>query len=287
MKPGSPARCFRWFALRSHFKGKSRIEAMLEPLIPLPPIVDFPDGFAMEIDAASSPERWVYFRDMEPDISRFIRSFLRPGMVFADCGANLGFYSLLASRRVYPEGGVDAFEPTPSTFERLRRNVALNHAGNVVTHACALGARRATARVFRVEPRSHAMNALLPGDGVGEVVGECEVRPLDELILDGEMDPPDLMKIDVEGFELEVLRGAEALLRGPRPPTIIIELSRATTRRLGYEPEEILTFLRALRPWRVEWPFLGRTRVVGPGDSLPHYAALGSDHGANYIARPA
>lgn len=94
------------------------------------------------------------------------------------------------------------------------------------------------------------------------------------------------MKVDVEGFELPLLQGAERLLR-ERAPTLVIELSRGTTARFGYRPEDIVDYLVGLRAWQMDWLRLGRAYPVSPGDRLPHYAVLGQEHGANYVFRPA
>lgn len=283
--PGPTARLFRWLSLQRHFRGKSRLEALLEPFVPLPAdAIDFPEGFAMQLSPASPTERALYFRDAEPETCAFIRDFLRPGMRFADCGANLGFYTLLASRRVGATGHVDAFEPTAATFARLVRHIELNRCGNVNAFPLALGAATGTARIYRMDEENHGMNSLA-GDTSAEI-GLCEVRAFDELLASGAVQPPDLMKIDVEGSELGLLRGAEGLLRHTDCPTLVIELSRATMRRFGYRPEDLVDWLLSIRPFSIEWPRLGRLRPVDPGQPLPHYSALGADHGANYVFRP-
>lgn len=131
------------------------------------------------------------------------------------------------------------------------------------------------------------MNSLAPAEGCRTVLGMCEVRALDELIAAGEMDAtPDLVKIDVEGSELDLLRGAERLLREGPAPTLILELSRAKTRRFDYRPEDLLAYLLSVRSYRIKWWFLGRAHVVDVSRPLPHYAALGPDHGANYVFHP-
>jgi hypothetical protein len=155
MTPGAAARLFRWFSLRPHFRGKSRLEALLEPLVRWPASgtpVEFPDGFRMELRAESAYERSFYFRNAEPETYAFIRDFLRPKMVFTDCGANLGVYTLLASVRVGSGGHVAAFEPVPATFARLTHHLRLSGCANVSAHPIALGARTGVARVYQPPP---------------------------------------------------------------------------------------------------------------------------------------
>jgi FkbM family methyltransferase len=272
-----------------YFRGKHRIEGLIEPFARLPPqrrLTTFPDGMVMAIDPASSFERGFYFRSGEPDTYAFLRASLAPGNVFFDCGANVGFFSLVAARLVGPRGRVCAFEPTPATFARLLRNIEVNRSDNVTAFRVALGDSPGTARVIQFSADNHGMNTIAPGVTGGEDVGGCPVRTLDYLIAAGDAPAPHLMKVDVEGSELALLKGAARLLAGPRSPTLIVELSRYTTRRFGYEPEAVVEYLLTLRNYRVEWPFLGRTHVVERGAVLPHYALLGGDHGANYVFRP-
>lgn len=289
MKPGFLARCFRSFSILPHFKGKSWIEYFLEPHVPLPPQsegIDFPCGMKMEIDPRSGLERGFYYHNHEGDTFDLIHRTLQSGMVFADCGANIGFYTLVASRLVGNMGHVYAFEPTSLTFERLSRHILINDCSNVTAFRLALGERPETAHVFQFSSDNHGMNIVASGNEEGQNVGECEISSMDALISRGAMRKPDLMKIDVEGSEFGLLRGAELLLLGEPTPTLIIELSRYTMRRFGYEPEDVIAYLFSLRDYVIEWPFLGKIHRVSPGQVLPHYAVLGADHGANYVFRP-
>lgn len=87
------------------------------------------DGASMEIALPDLIQSRIYFFGVwEPAISAFVRSRLEPGDSFIDVGANIGYYTVLASRRVGPSGSVYAVEASPKICSRLRRNVALNGA---------------------------------------------------------------------------------------------------------------------------------------------------------------
>lgn len=139
----------------------------------------------------------------------FVR-VVRPHATVVDVGANVGFYSLLASRLVGPAGVVVAVEPDPRNVHFLQRHIALNHATNVVVIAAAAGDRSGSAR-FRAGP-NRSMGRLSDG---GEV--EVELTTLDQIrgTLGGRR--VDVMKLDVEGAEGMVLAGATELLRQDRP----------------------------------------------------------------------
>lgn len=139
---------------------------------------------------------------------------LRDGQVAFDIGANVGFFSLLASRLVGPGGSVYAFEPLPANLLALRRHVDLNDCKNVRIVDAAVSSRSGTERFM--EAASPAMGGLSDG-------GCLEVRTLalDEGIETRRLPEPDFLKIDVEGAELRVLEGARALLARKHPSIVL------------------------------------------------------------------
>jgi FkbM family methyltransferase len=152
----------------------------------------------------------------EEDVDEFVRSSLNRGAVFVDVGANIGYYTLIASKFVGSSGRVHAIEPIPSTAAILRANVKLNGCSNVIVHEVAIWSskRELTLRV----PGSWYGLASFLRDGVGVTVNTAT---LDELLKNEDF--VDCMKIDVEGAELEVLRGARSILK--RTKYLVLELS--------------------------------------------------------------
>ncbi len=285
MRPNLFARFARQFALLPYFPGKNRLELWLEARVPLPERqvgTDFPDGFRLDLDPASRFERSLFFWNAEQDTYEFLKRSLRLGMIFYDCGANIGFYTLVASKLVGASGRVLAFEPAPTTFARLSANVRANAATNVSIWHVALGAKEGRATIYQPRGESHGLNTLASG---GSVVGECRLTSLDSLVSRETLPAPNIIKVDVEGSELALLRGAQSLLRH-WPAILVVELSRATMRPFGYQPEEVVRFLLTLRDYRVQWPFRGKLQTVHPHEPLPHYAVLGPEHGANYLFTP-
>lgn len=136
---------------------------------------------------------------------------LRPGDVVYDIGANVGFFTLLASRLVGPQGQVYAFEPLPRNLALLERHIRLNDCRNVTVFELARAARSGSAR-FVAEGVGPSMSKL-GGEGTLEV----RTAALDELFAAHELRPPTLRKMDVEGAEHDVLQGAARLLRDSRP----------------------------------------------------------------------
>ena len=140
---------------------------------------------------------------------RKLTEFVRPGMVCWDVGANVGIYTLLFAELVGAEGRVFAFEPLPHNVELLRRHVEMNGYRNVRIFPCALADFDGESE-FDVGPNA-SMGRISVG---GSFKVPC--RRANTLVLAGEVEAPDLIKIDVEGAEEQVLRAANrALVRHP------------------------------------------------------------------------
>jgi FkbM family methyltransferase len=151
----------------------------------------------------------------EAEDMAFVLHFLRPGEVFYDIGANVGSYTLLAAAA---GAEVEAFEPSPATAARLRRNVELNGlAASVQVHECALGAEDGEVRFSQ---GSDTTNHVLAG---GEIAAAADQVVMQRFDAHFRPDVPGFAKIDVEGFEDQVLAGATAALRSPSLRGVLVE----------------------------------------------------------------
>jgi FkbM family methyltransferase len=144
------------------------------------------------------------------------------GDVVFDVGANVGVYTLAFSRRTGPTGHVVAFEPLPRNLAFLRRHLQMNALTNVRVMPVAVSDRSGSA-LFR-EASHHAMGAL---DASGALTVPTVV--LDALVAQGELPSPSLIKIDVEGAEVDVLRGARGILQEARPIVFVATHSETLT----------------------------------------------------------
>jgi FkbM family methyltransferase len=190
---------------------------------------------------------WPEYNELQ-----FIRRRLRPGELVFDIGANVGHFSLLLSDRVGPEN-VSAFEPTPVTFARLVENWQLN--GWPVDHLypVAVGAEEGSARLPNVT-RPLTTNSLLPPDVSGGL--EVPLVSLDSLHGHWQDRAIGLIKIDVEGYEREVLRGCRRLLADDRPRLLMFESLE------GHVESEIAALLDAVGYARFELNAEGRPDFV-------------------------
>jgi FkbM family methyltransferase len=167
---------------------------------------------------------------------QFCLGYLRPGDHFVDVGANVGVFTVLVGTRL-PGVEITAVEPFPPIREYFVRNVALNQL-DVELLDCAVGARRGEA-TFELLGRD-VLNRLAPEGAVATATGiQVEVRTLDD-VLEGRH--PRLLKIDVEGSELDVMRGARHLLLADDPPVLLFEHCGHGT-SFGVTPADVRSFL--------------------------------------------
>lgn len=186
------------------------------------------------------------YDDFEKEEQSFLSRFLRTGMTVLDIGAHHGFYTLLASKKVGPQGFVIAFEPSPRELRRLRWNLTLNRSRNVRLEPLALGSNEGMAELFVCLGQGTACNSLRP-PAVSEPIQPflVPVTTLDSYLEKHLIHLVDFIKIDVEGAELEVLKGASGLLRSSSRPIIMCELADIRTGPWGYRSCEIYEFLEA------------------------------------------
>ena len=169
---------------------------------------------------------------------------LGPGDVFVDVGANVGFFSLLAARLVGPAGAVYAIEPVPANVRRVEANARRNRFDNVTTIAAAATERTGTTTlVLAVHPGGAAVaSAGSPPDPAGTL--DVRTVSIDDLVATGQIRPPDVIKIDVEGAELDVLVGCATTLRAHRP-VVVCEVDGRDDRSVGAKRAEVAGVLEA------------------------------------------
>jgi len=159
----------------------------------------------------------------EPGVQAALTQLVQPRMTVYDIGANVGFFSVIAARLVGPDGQVVAFEPVLKNCDQLTLNAQLNSFTNVTVRCEALGNENGCATFFAThEPTLGRLKKFgAPEPGSDEIT--VAVRQLDRLIIESGLPQPDLIKMDVEGAEVDVLLGASEILATARP-LLLIEL---------------------------------------------------------------
>jgi FkbM family methyltransferase len=241
------------------------------------------DGYVFPVDRGTLIGWSIhFFGAYEPEVRAEIRRRLRPGDTAIDVGANAGWHTLLMACRVGSGGRVVAVEPNPSSRERLEHAIAINRLTNVRVDSRALADREGSRR-FEAPPAGHVWDGTgrLTADDVGSGFSRIEasekssvvsVTTIDALAAEHSLDRVALIKIDVEGWEPAVLRGAATVLRTSRP-ALIFEYDPAYVERSGAGGDELVTWLR---------DFGYRLHVLRPRGAPLRVVALGRS--ANMLA---
>lgn len=192
-------------------------------------------GSLLELDPGDS--LYLGSHDYEPYESKLVMGLLRPGDVAVDVGAMIGYYTVIFARYVGPSGRVLAFEPDPENHRLLTSNVAMNSYDHVVCHCAAVGAARGQATLWRA-PANRGDNHLFPTPGRSTV--EVEVFALDDAVVGA----ADLVKVDVQGYEGQVLAGMRSLIDRSPELALLIEFCPALLIAAGTEPASFVGDLR-------------------------------------------
>lgn len=179
-----------------------------------------------------------------------VAACLKPGMQVVDIGANIGLYSILAAKRVGDEGTVWAFEPSTETVHRLRKNLALNGCERVRLAQMGLGDQPDTFLTLKSDRGfGDAYRYLLPTDGAAsDGDGQTErvpVTTLDRWAAENGIGRIDFLKVDIEGGEYRMFRGAQDVLKSNPDMLILFESEADWCTRAGCTQQDTFDLLAA------------------------------------------
>jgi FkbM family methyltransferase len=168
-----------------------------------------------------------YFGEYESGMLFIFKRFLSKNDIVLDVGANIGFISLVVANFVGDGGLVYAFEPHPEIYQILEENIDINSLKNICPMNIALGSKLSKAKIYEHLNINRASASLFRTKNIDEEESkwQTKVTTIDLLIEKRKIKIPKLIKIDVEGFELEVIKGAKKLLSSQRAPALCIEFS--------------------------------------------------------------
>lgn len=195
-----------------------------------------------------------YFGVSEPELFAVYNAFLKPGMTVVDAGANIGLHTLFFAKRVGPEGRVYAFEPGQSAFDRLQSHIKRNQLTNVRCFNCALGAAEGV--VSLTENSQDNSRNFVVDDFPGKTGTEnVSLRSLNQVLKEESVSRVDFLKIDVEGFEPQVLEGASSFLKRKCIRVLQLELDDSSLARSGYTADQVVSMLHTAGFRRAEWSY--------------------------------
>lgn len=238
------------------------------------------DGLLMELDSRNWIDWNLLFRgEYEPQLTRLLSRLAPPGGVAVDIGANIGTHTLTLAQAVGQKGSVLAFEPNPPVRAVLGRNVALNKLNNVRVFGCALGEKPGMLplRVPKADSAEYSnmgLASLVALETPHDLV-DVPVCTLDEVFGESGLNRLDVVKIDVQGYECQVLAGMSGILERNRP-AVIFEYELWAWGKAGSSLSDAMKLLNAAG-YRL-WRFVGATptSIVPLHDarSLPDHSDL-------------
>ena len=238
---GPSGKLARFFRNCAYFRGKARLQSWFLPRSGTERVSVF--GYDMLLDLSDVIQRDIYSGVYEPFETEWLKRLLRPGMTFVDVGANVGYYTWLAARLVGPTGRVVAFEPGPYAFERLQRVVENNGIENVECQQFAVSDRAGTAPLYVPPIAEGNYNPSLTPYMPGMVPVEVPVDRFDDLVARLRVGRVDVMKVDVEGHELSVFRGAAGAIREGRIANLLCEFNQGRQSRAGSSCDKLERWL--------------------------------------------
>ena len=267
----------RWLACR---RG-ALWEAAREKDLAVPLTVRWHGGTTVDVTLGNDNSLCLYVcGSFEPNEFAFVDRVLKPGMVFIDVGANDGYYTLFAARRVGPTGKVIAVEPSSRERAHLQRNLGRNGLENVQVVAAALGAQAGFVDLHLAHGVHAGHNTLgdFAHDDVVRASSErVPLETLDAVVARQGLSRVDMVKIDVEGGEAGVVAGAQKVLTTSRP-VLLMELNERALHAQGQSAEALLGVLRK----ELDYEILAFSAVRG----WPERAVEGVPLSSNVVAVP-
>src|SRR6266550_1647427 len=223
----------------------------------------------------------LYFAGVfEAGTTRVVRRLLREDDVTFDVGANVGWYTTLFGLQA-PRGHCHAFEPQPSVFDELATNCRLNGVGaNVTLNNVGVVDREDSATIYHFGDLTHGHSSLSPVLGRPAEATACKITSIDEYRRAHSIERIDFVKVDVEGAELLVLKGAQSVFGLKPSPMWLLEMNYDTSRAFGYTPVNLPQFLAEQDDFR----FL---RIAGASGALRSMSGIEDwAHGDNVLCIP-
>ena len=228
-----------------------RLEPLMFRVGMLRPVrVEVEPGVSLLLDPSDDVSRTILVSRAsrwEPEVWDAISSGLSDGAVFLDVGAHIGYDSVKAGRKVGDQGRVVAFEPNPNTLTMLRSNIAASGVHNVIVQPIACADTEQMLTLFDSTPGGNSGSSSLSRENAGTLTRSYTVRarPIDSVVGELGLTRVDVLKADVEGAELLVLRGAAGTLRRFHPK-LILEVVPRQLANMGTSVDELEAFIKTL-----------------------------------------
>ena len=174
--------------------------------------------------------------------AKIMEEKIKVGNIVVDVGANIGLHTLNMAKIVGNTGQVFAFEPDPSNFEILEKNVKINNYQNIILEQKAVGDKNGRTTLYQSD--HPGMHRIFPQTKQAKGQVQVALTSLDKYFIDSNLaDKINFIKIDVEGLEFSVLKGMKNILKNNKKIKILFEFAPKNTMEAGFTPIELLNYL--------------------------------------------
>tara|TARA_B100001559_G_C16489946_1_gene617986 strand:+ start:609 stop:1553 length:945 start_codon:yes stop_codon:yes gene_type:complete len=185
----------------------------------------------------------VYDKIWEPETTKLIKNIIHEGDVAVDLGANIGYFTMLMANLVGTSGKIFSFEPEPQNFEILQKNIKQNHLKNVVANQSAIGDMNGKIKLY-LSNTNAGWHKVFPKQFVDYEVSDknidVKICSLDKEFIDKKID---FIKMDVEGYEWNAIKGGKKILEENHDVKLIFEFFPMALRANNVKPDTVLTYL--------------------------------------------
>ena len=200
-------------------------------------------GFRIILDASKDVDKRFLLSDFEQDNFQLIKKITKKGWKVIDVGANIGLYALTFAKLIGEnEGIVFAFEPSDEAFFRINQNIKLNNFKNIKAYKLGVSNEIGETDFYMTEDDAYNSLGKTPMKRIIEK-RNIPIITLDKFIEDNNIDEINILKIDTEGADYLVLRGATKLLENKNPPIILCEYNKITQSGYDYRLDDLIDFL--------------------------------------------
>jgi len=198
-------------------------------------------GIHYELDLSDMVHWYIYFGFK--NIAKIIlESMINEGNLVFDVGANIGDLTLNMAKKLGTEGKVYAFEPDPTNFEILKQNISRNSLKNIQLNNIGFGSESGSFQLHRIDDRNRGRNRILPNENDSTNSSSVKISTIDNFVAENNISSIDLIKIDVEGFEYNVLKGAKNTLKQLKPK-LFVEISSENLHEQGLGVKDCVDLL--------------------------------------------
>jgi len=202
-------------------------------------------GFLIKLDVSRDVDKHFYWGEFEFDTLKFYQNILKKGSIVFDIGANIGIYSLTASINIGDKGKVYSFEPSDWAYNRLIENISLNKFKNVEYFKIGVSDKKGIVKFYKCADDAYNSLGSRPMIDVKEII-EIEVDSLDHFCEERKIKKIDILKIDAEGADYLVLKGAKKIINSDSPPVIFCEFNKGISEGYSFSKDDLLLLLKEL-----------------------------------------